>query len=94
MSNNMVAVVGVISYPYSILIISSANLSSKKVLQGNQGKHDSSGRINSSPLGQNGYHFADDIFRCIFMNEKCYILIKISLQLCAKGQIDNNPVLV
>ena len=25
--------------------------------------------INSSPAGQNGCHFTDDIFRCIFMNE-------------------------
>ena len=35
--------------------------------------------VNSSPTGQNGYHFADDIFKCIFMNEKFCILIKISL---------------
>ena len=27
------------------------------------------GVINSSPPGQNGHHFADDIFICIFMNE-------------------------
>ena len=30
--------------------------------------------------GQNGRHFADDIFRCIFMSEKFCILIKISLE--------------
>ena len=37
-------------------------------------------RINSSLPGQNGYHFADDDFRCIFVNEKFRILIKISLK--------------
>ena len=47
-----------------------------------------------SPLGQNGRHFADDIFRCIFVNEKFCILIKISLKFVPKGPIDNNPVLV
>ena len=35
--------------------------------------------VNSSAPWQNGRHFADDIFRCIFVNEKFYILIKISL---------------
>ena len=32
--------------------------------------------INSSPPGQNGRHFQDDIFRCIFVNEKFCVLIK------------------
>ena len=32
--------------------------------------------INPSPPEQNGHHFTDDIFRCIFINEKFfYILI-------------------
>ena len=38
--------------------------------------------------------FADDILKCIFMNEKFYILIEISLQLVLKGQISNKAVLV
>ena len=46
------------------------------------------------PPGQNGRHFADDIFRCIFMNEKLHILIEISLKFTHKGPIDNNPALV
>ena len=50
--------------------------------------------INSSPRGQNGRHFTDDIFRDIFMNEKSYILIKISLKFVPKGPIDNNQALV
>ena len=53
------------------------------------GKH-----INSSPPGQNGRHFADDAFRCIFVNEKFCILIEISLKFVPKGPIDDNPALV
>ena len=30
--------------------------------------------VNSSPPGQNGRHFADDIFTCIFANEKSFWL--------------------
>ena len=44
--------------------------------------------------GQNGRHFADDISRCIFVNEKFCILIKISLKFVPKGPINNNPALV
>ena len=29
------------------------------------------GMLNSYPPGQNGRHFADHIFRCIFVNKKC-----------------------
>ena len=50
--------------------------------------------LNSSPPGQNGRLFADDIFRCIFVNEKFCILIKISLKFVPKSQINNNPALV
>ena len=32
--------------------------------------------FNLSPPGQNGHHFADDIFICIFKNEKFCLLIK------------------
>ena len=46
-----------------------------------------------SPTGQNGRNFADDIFRCIFVNEKVKILSKISLKFVPKGLIDNNPAL-
>ena len=43
---------------------------------------------------QDGRHFADDIFMCVFFNEKCCILIKCSLKYVRKGPIDNNPALV
>ena len=37
---------------------------------------------------------ADDIFKCIFLNEKDKIPIKISLKLVPKGPKDNKPALV
>ena len=37
---------------------------------------------------------ADDIFKCIFWNEKFCIIIKISLKFVPKGPIDNNPEMV
>ena len=50
--------------------------------------------VNSSPPGQNGRHFTDNVFGSIFMNEKFCILIKFSLKFAPKGPIDNNPALV
>ena len=47
--------------------------------------------VNSSPPGQNGSLFADDIFRCISVNEKfCILGVKISLKFVPRGPIDNN----
>ena len=46
------------------------------------------------PPGQNGRHYADNIFRCIFLNEKFFILIKISLKFVPKGPIDNNTAMI
>ena len=37
---------------------------------------------------------ADDIFKCIFVNEEFYILIKISLKFVPKDLINNDPSLV
>ena len=42
--------------------------------------------INSSPSGQNGPHSTDDIFTCIFMNEKFCILIRKNFtEDCSQG---------
>ena len=38
--------------------------------------------------------FTDDIFKCIFVNEKFFIVIKISLNFIPVGPIHNNPALV
>ena len=43
---------------------------------------------------QNGRHFADDIFKCIFSNENVWIPIKISIKFVPKGPINNIPALV
>ena len=51
-------------------------------------------RVNSSPPGQNGCHFTDDIFKCIFMNNNVWISIRISLEFVPKGLINNIPALV
>ena len=45
--------------------------------------------INSSPPRQNGRHFADNIFKCIFVNEKFCISIQISMKFAPMGPIDN-----
>ena len=43
---------------------------------------------------QNGRNFADDTFKCIFLNETFRISIKISLKFVPKGPINNIPALV
>ena len=43
---------------------------------------------------QNGRHFPDDIFKCIFLNENVWIPIKISLKFVPKGPINKIPALV
>ena len=46
------------------------------------------------PLDKMAAISADDIFRCIFVNENCPIVIKISLKFIPMGPIDYNPALV
>ena len=43
---------------------------------------------------QNGRHFADDIFKCILLNENAWIPNKISLKFVPKGPINNISSLV
>ena len=50
--------------------------------------------VNSFLLVQNGRNFTDDIFRCIFVNEKFCISIRISLKFVPKGPINNKSALV
>ena len=50
--------------------------------------------LNSSPPGQNGRHFTDDVFKYIFMNKKSCIFIRISLKFVPKGPIANTSALV
>ena len=50
--------------------------------------------FNTLRLGQNGRHFPDDIFKCIFFNENIWILITFSLKLVPKHLVNNVPALV
>ena len=43
---------------------------------------------------QNGRHFADDISKCIFLNENIWISTDITLKCVPKVQLDNIPALV
>ena len=44
-------------------------------------------------LRQNGRHFADDIFKYIFLNENCYFIFKFHLKFVPKCLIDNKLTL-
>ena len=50
--------------------------------------------LNTLRLRQNGCHLADDIFKCIFLNENVWISIKISLNFVPEGRINNILALV
>ena len=50
--------------------------------------------VNTLRPTQNGPHFADDIFKRIFLNEKIWIPIKILLKFVPKGSVNNIPALV
>ena len=50
--------------------------------------------VNSLRPRQNGRHFADDTFKCIFLNENVRISIENSLKFVPKGPINNIPALV
>ena len=41
----------------------------------------------------NGWHFADNTFKCIFLTENYQILIEISVKYVRKGPIDNESSL-
>ena len=50
--------------------------------------------VNTLRPRQNGRHFADDIFKCIFLNENIRITLKISLKFVPEVRINNIPALV
>ena len=50
--------------------------------------------VNTSRLRQNGRHFADDVFKCIFLNENVWFSLDISLKFVPKVLINNIPTLV
>ena len=50
--------------------------------------------VNTLRPRQNGRHFADDIFKWIFLNENVWMPIKISLKFVPEGPINNISALV
>ena len=50
--------------------------------------------VNTLKPRQNGRRFAEDMFKCIFMNERFCISIRISLNFVSKAPIDNKSALV
>ena len=50
--------------------------------------------INTLRPRQNGRRFADDVFKCIFLNENVWVSLKISMKFVPKIPINNNPALV
>ena len=50
--------------------------------------------VNSLRPRQNGHHFADDIFKCIFINGNVWFPIKISLKFVPWGLMNNIQALV
>ena len=50
--------------------------------------------INPLRPRQNRRHFADDVFKCNFLNENVWIPIIISLKFVPKGPINNIPALI
>ena len=51
-------------------------------------------QVNTLRPRQNPRHFADDIFKSIFLNENARIALKISLKFVPDGPINNIPALV
>ena len=51
-------------------------------------------QLNTLRPRQNGRHFADDIFKWIFLNENLWIPIKIVLKYVPQGPMNNIPALV
>ena len=50
--------------------------------------------FNTLRLRQNGRHFPDDIFKCIFLNENDLISIAISVYFVPYGPVDYKSALV
>ena len=50
--------------------------------------------LNTLRQRQNGRYFADDIFKCIFLNENVWISLKMSLKFVPMVWISNIPALV
>ena len=50
--------------------------------------------LNTLGLRQNGHHFADSVFKYIFLNKNVWVLLNISLKFVCKVPTNNIPALV
>ena len=50
--------------------------------------------VNTLRPRQDGRYFADDVLKCIFLNENVWISLKIPLKFVPRGPINNIPALV
>ena len=50
--------------------------------------------VNTLRPRQNGHHFAEDVFKCIFLKKNVWISLKISLKFVPKVRINTIPALV
>ena len=50
--------------------------------------------VNTLKPRRNRRHFADDIFKCVFLNENVLISVKLSLKFIPMGPVNNIPSLV
>ena len=70
---------------------------SHKIIENGWEGHVKSGGIlsvNTLMRRQNGWHFTEDIFQCIFLNDDIWILIYLALKFVPKSQIKNITALV
>ena len=56
--------------------------------------HSTENSLAHLPLDKMTAILADDIFKCIFLNENDWIPIQISLKFVPRSPIDNKPALV
>ena len=70
--------------------------SENRIQNSHLGEHHDTSKwtINTLRQKQNRRHFADNTFKCIFLNENVWILITIWLGFVPKGPINNIPALV
>ena len=87
-------VIVIVMYPFAPMICISINEPTYKTNTHCQSSFVFINMVNTWRPRQNGRHFADDTFKCIFMNENVRISINISLKFVPKSLINNIPALV
>ena len=76
-----------------IYCASRVDISTSRVLVMNTQLKITHTQLNTSRPIQNGRHFPDDTFKCLFLNGNIWINIDIPMYFVPKGQINNIPAL-